>query len=512
MLIPLLLLGISGLWFAWGILTALWSPLRTIPGPFLSRFTNGWYFWRVVRWQFQVEQVELHRKYGPVVRLGPKRFSFAEPEALKTIYGHGTDFSKSEWYSAFNLPRPYSIERWNMFATSDSKLHAKQRRPFMSMYSMSSLLSYEPYVDECADLFTQRLTEFAHGGKVIDMGHWLQCFAFDVIGLMTSGARYGFLDRGDDIRGIMGALEGMIKYSTAIGIYPRLHPYLYKLQTLLPKGPPSGMNYATSFVEAKIDEYKSGKNTPTTQGDGAAQTFLAKLFNKHRENPKEFTSYHIFAAASSNIVAGSDTSGIALSSILYHLIKYPRCMIALREEIDNSQRQGLLSVRPTFKESSDMPYLQAVIKEAMRLHSSVALPYERVVPDGGATICGRFFPAGTVVGVNPYVQHRIKSIWGEDVEEFRPERWLTSKKDQLALMNRHWIPFGSGSRTCLGKNISLLEMQKLILRIVREFDFKFKEGSSQNWKTENFWFDKPKGWQVEVAVRGKGITEEPVTD
>ncbi|GAP91697.1 putative cytochrome P450 oxidoreductase [Rosellinia necatrix] len=512
MLIPLLVLGLPGLWLAWSIFSALWSPLRSIPGSFLSRFTDGWYLWRILHRKFQVEQIELHRKYGPIVRLGPKRFSFADADALKTIYGHGIEFRKSKWYSAFNVPNPHSTGQENIFTERDPKLHAQQRKQLTNMYSMSGLMSCEPYVDECTDLFAQRLTEFARAGNAIDMGHWLQCFSFDAIGLITSGDRYGFLDYGDDIRGIMGEIEAGVKYSVAAGIYPRLHQWLNKLLTLVPKRAPSGLDCVLAFAEAKIAEFeKNGSSTPTTQKH-SGQTFFAKMFNKQRENPKEFTSYHILTAAVSNIGAGSDTTSIALSSILYYLIKHPRCMTALREEIDNAQRLGLLSARPKFNESQDMPYFQAVIKESMRLHPSIQLPYERIVPDGGATISGRFFPAGTTVSVNPYVEHRIESVWGEDAEEFRPERWLISNKDQLALMNRHWIPFGTGSRTCLGKNVSLLEIHKLVLRIVRDFDFKFKEGSNENWETENFWIAKPKGWQVEVSIRGKGVNEGTMTD
>ncbi|KAI1299421.1 cytochrome P450, partial [Xylaria venustula] len=441
----------------------------------------------------------------PIVRLGPNRFIFADPDALKTIYGHGIEFRKSDWYSAFNVPHPLSIERWNLFTTSDIKLHAKQRRHYTNMYSMSSLMSYEPYVDECADLFTQRLSEFAHSGMTIDMGHWLQCFAFDVIALVTSGERYGFLDSGDDVRGLMGMIERSTKYGVAVGIFPRLHPYFFKLQSLLPGEKSSGFEDLSKFVHTKMDEFQHGSSTPIPQKEADGQTFLAKLFDKHRENPKEFTLYHIFMAAGANIGAGSDTSGIALSSILYHLMKYPRCITALREEIDEAQRLGLLSARPTFKESQNMPYFQAVIKEAMRLHPSICLPYERVVPDGGAMISGRFFPAGTIVGVNCYVEHRIKSIWGEDADDFRPERWLTPDKDKLSLMNRHWIPFGSGSRTCIGKNVSLLEIQKLMLRIIRDFNFELKGAPSENWKVDNFWFTKPRDWQVRVSIRGKGM-------
>jgi len=73
-----------------------------------------------------------------------------------------------------------------------------------------------------------------------------------------------------------------------------------------------------------------------------------------------------------------------------------------------------------------MPYLQAVMKEAMRMHPAVGVSMPRYVPSGGAEIDGRWYPAGTVVGVNAWVIHRNKEVFGEDADAFRPERWLES--------------------------------------------------------------------------------------
>ncbi len=115
----------------------------------------------------------------------------------------------------------------------------------------------------------------------------------------------------------------------------------------------------------------------------------------------------------SNIIAGSDTTAISLSAILYYLLKYPNTMKRLREEIQNHEEEGTCS-NPviTFKESQDMPYLQAVMKEAMRLHGAVGLPLWRVVPEGGTEIAGKYFPAGTIVGLNPWVvSHSPPSVF-----------------------------------------------------------------------------------------------------
>lgn len=86
---------------------------------------------------------------------------------------------------------------------------------------------------------------------------------------------------------------------------------------------------------------------------------------------------------------------------------------------------------------------QAVIKEALRLYPGVSYPLERVVPDGGAELCGHFLPAGTVVGMHAWVIHRDESIFGEDAEYFRPERWLDAEPEELKKMERAFLSVSS---------------------------------------------------------------------
>jgi cytochrome P450 len=101
--------------------------------------------------------------------------------------------------------------------------------------------------------------------------------------------------------------------------------------------------------------------------------------------------------------------------MLYYLLKNPASYAKLQSEIDDFDREGKFS-----------PYLQAVMKEAMRMHPAVGISMPRYVPSGGAEIDGRWYPAGTVVGVNAWVIHRNKEVFGEDADAFRPERWLES--------------------------------------------------------------------------------------
>ncbi|KAJ4157809.1 hypothetical protein NW754_009459 [Fusarium falciforme] len=179
---------------------------------------------------------------------------------------------------------------------------------------------------------------------------------------------------------------------------------------------------------------------------------------------------------------------------------HPDALQKLRDEIDQKLQELGDATRIPFKDTQTMPYLQACIKEALRLHPATGLPLARVVPQGGATISDTYFPQGTVVGTNTWVAHRNPQVFGEDVEAFRPERWLDSDKQRLSAMESCWVPFGAGSRTCIGKNISLLEMNKLVPVLVREFDFVACDPIKVTH--EDYWLVKQRNMTCKVSRRG----------
>lgn len=101
--------------------------------------------------------------------------------------------------------------------------------------------------------------------------------------------------------------------------------------------------------------------------------------------------------------------------------------------------RGELSNPVTFTEVSKMTYYHACMKEAMRLHPSCGQMLERVVPEGGATLSGAFLPQGTIVGVNPWVIGRDKAVYGENADDFVPERWLNNDAVSLKAMERNFF-------------------------------------------------------------------------
>ena len=150
-----------------------------------------------------------------------------------------------------------------------------------------------------------------------------------------------------------------------------------------------------------------------------------------------------------------------------YLLQNRKCLSKLLEELTAAN----LSPLPRWRETCNLPYLGAVVKEALRIHAPAGLILERIVPEGGVTLCGHFFPAGTIVGCNPSVVHKDARIYGRQypVDKFVPERWMEGTEEERAEMERCFMAFGSGKRTCIGKNISLLEVHKLIPLILMRF-------------------------------------------
>lgn len=154
--------------------------------------------------------------------MAPNQVSVSDPEAIKLIYGPNSKFKKVSiphcdiWRKiAKHFFQTDMYAAWkhgydNMFTYRDEKEHAKHRRAVGNAYTMSSVLDSEPYVDQCSDLFMQRLGEMADEGKSVDLGHWLQMYAFDVVTELFYGKSFGLMQEKNDF-GWFDLLDGVVQ-------------------------------------------------------------------------------------------------------------------------------------------------------------------------------------------------------------------------------------------------------------------------------------------------------------
>lgn len=188
-------------------------------------------------------------------------------------------------------------------------------------------------------------------------------------------------------------------------------------------------NQVLQFSLAQVEERQ---RNPVPRKD-----ILNQLLATHESDPSVLTMSEIIAITTTNVIAGSDTTAISLSSVIYHLSKYPEARRKLEDEIAEAVREGRASNPITYAEAIKLPYLTAVINEAMRVHPATGFILERLVPRGGVTLHGVYLPEGTVVGVNAWVLHRNKDVFGEDVHSFRPERWIEGDEAKIKEMKRN---------------------------------------------------------------------------
>ncbi|EON97694.1 putative pisatin demethylase protein [Phaeoacremonium minimum UCRPA7] len=166
------------------------------------------------------------------------------------------------------------------------------------------------------------------------------------------------------------------------------------------------------------------------------------------------------------IIAGSDTTATAIRTTLLYLIASPLAYGKLTQEIRTAASEGRLSNPITDAEARTLPYLQAVIREGLRVHPPVVGHMGTTVPKGGDVILGVPVPEGTDVGWAAFgVQHN-KAIYGSDAIMFRPERWLDASEAQLKTMTSTWeLIFKYGKWQCLGRSVALLELNKIFVEV-----------------------------------------------
>jgi cytochrome P450 len=112
----------------------------------------------------------------------------------------------------------------SLFTTRDPAHHKALKRPVAGKFSMTSIRTMEPLVDECSEIFLRSMEDLE--GQMVDLGAWVQWYAFDVIGMITFNRRFGFMEERKDILDMISSLEFALKYAGLIGQVPYLHPWL----------------------------------------------------------------------------------------------------------------------------------------------------------------------------------------------------------------------------------------------------------------------------------------------
>lgn len=184
------------------------------------------------------------------------------------------------------------------------------------------------------------------------------------------------------------------------------------------------------------------------------------------------------------ILAGAETTGSSLQSFLFRLLSDQEVRSKIMAEIDAAEKAG--HFKDGVVQFDDLnehcPYYVACWKESLRLVPPVPSEFPRVVPAGGITLHGHFIPAGTDIAVSTWLGQRDRNVYGEDADEFRPERWYDPA--DAAEFARLGLAWGSGARKCLGQDIARMEIHKAALEFLRRFRGRLVDGTEGRKKAK----------------------------
>ncbi|KAK0640198.1 NAD-dependent protein deacetylase hst2-1 [Lasiodiplodia hormozganensis] len=489
--LPLLLASVAVLLLVKLAATAVYNvyfhPLSKYPGPkYATMSTITWwligYTGRIEGWTRRQ-----HEKYGEVVRLGPDRLSYTNPQALKDIYGHRSGGRQENGKDKRFYSRDINNE-CHVLNTEDVKEHGALRRIFSNAFSDRALKLQEPlikrYVDQLVDLM--RRTTKENGDAKLDMVKLYNCTTFDIMGDLTFGEPLGLLEQSEYTPWVR-AVFGSIKAQHLARIMME-YPVLGKLAVLFtPKGLDEQVRVHFQHSADRVDRRLAKSD------DGKPDIWGLVL-----DKGKDLISLgQMHANSSLFMIAGTETTATLLSGLTWYLLKNPDKLKKAVEEVRSRSEEDL-----SLEELPRLPYLNACFEEGLRVYPPVPIGLPRETPEGGNMICGEWVPGKTRVSLHNWSAYRSEKNF-KDPDSFVPERWLPNTgydSDRKEVLQ----PFSFGPRNCLGKNLAYHEMRIIMAKVLWHFDLELCSESA-NWADQEAYslWQKPELWCRAKPIRRK---------
>ncbi|TVY75669.1 Cytochrome P450 monooxygenase [Lachnellula suecica] len=435
-----------------------WYRLRHIKGPFLASFSKLWLIRTVSSGNMHWECAKVCETYGSLARVGPNFLITSDPEQMRKMLSVRSLYRRSDWYVGMR----FDPSSENVASERNDEKHTALRAKMAAGYSGKEVPNLETSVDQNVAAFIALIDKYVTTGsdyKPLDFGRKAQYFTLDVITTLAFGRAFGFVATDSDVFDYIKTVEETLPAAQMVTVLPWIN---WVLQMRLVK----------RFLPSEKDPIGFGKLMGITKemvgqrfgqrSEGFGEDILGS-FIRHGLSQEEVESETIL-----QIIAGSDTTAVAIRIICLYLITTPRVLERFRAEYSNAS----ISSPIQDIEARNLPYLQAIIKEGLRIWPPVVGLMAKEVPAGGDIVNGLFVPGGTSIGYCAFGMFRDKKIFGDDADTFRPERWLDSSPEKTKEQEQTLeLIFSYGKYQCMGRNVALMELNKVFVEIFRRFDF-----------------------------------------
>ncbi|KAH9483655.1 Cytochrome P450 monooxygenase 169 [Psilocybe cubensis] len=487
----LALLGSLGLYLAYKLAKVLYdqwtSPLRALPGPPSSSWIYG-----NMKEIYEAENSVLHEKwveeYGSTITykayFGMNRFYTTDVKAVNHILMNDYIYQKPE-QTRFALSRVLG----NGVLVVEEDKH-KQQNPAFGPAHIRELT--EIFVDkaiELRDVWKREIDSQGETGRV-EILSWLSKMTLDVIG--QAGFNYKFNALSNAKSELNDAFSILFQSSTRISLLGLIKVFIPALRFIPSEGDAKAKAAMTTMKRVANELLRDSKmglmaednntkmNNKSLKGRDLLSLLLRANTSKDLPAHQRMSDEDVMAQVPTFLVAGHETTSVATTWALYAL--------CLDIGIQDKLREELLAVgtdNPTMDELNSLPYLDAVVRETLRVHSPVGstirvavkddiIPLGKPVRDrNGKLLDGIPVRKGQSFLIPVLALNRDKSIWGSDAGEFKPERWQNTppRAGSIPGVWGNMMSFLGGPRACIGYRFSLVEMKALLFTLIRAFEF-----------------------------------------
>ncbi|QRV95565.1 cytochrome P450 family protein [Ceratobasidium sp. AG-Ba] len=350
--------------------------------------------------------------------------------------------------------------------------------------------------------------------KELDIFPWMTAAALELVG--EAGLGYSF----DSFTGQRNeyniAIKSVVRLLSQVGPYAKVLPLLYNFGTAafrrwavryIPLTIVRQTRHAVSIQNEQAEEVlrarqallSSGSDLSAEAGRGRDIMTLLMKANEAEGSENHIDRQAMIGHMNTFIFAGHETTSTLVSRILNILADSPQIQVKLREEVrlyfeehkDDVNHDGLL----------ELPYLDAVVRETLRLYSPVTqtprmsqrdtiIPLQYPVQTANGQVSSIPVKAGTRIVISLHMANRYSKIWGERAHEFWPDRWIGSKLDEVTEIGAHlpgvysaMMSFGAGPTSCIGTHTDILSLEVMIAVIVARFRFEPSQHNPSQWES-----------------------------
>ncbi|CAG8581363.1 11361_t:CDS:10 [Ambispora gerdemannii] len=424
------------------IYKAYFGPLSKIPGPKLFALSNIFFDIKLfsgVRWKFT--QFVLFPKYGSIVRASPEGIFVSDRDDIRKIIVT-EDFQKAPRYALIRRDPQHET----LFTATTKPFHNERRRLLSPAFAIKYLASLDPLVKVCARDLIIKIDQTIEkegpnvSGVMINIYEILLNFTLDTIGETAFGGKFGMILTGK--HPLPGEVGEGVRRRLLRTISPLLKPFF------------GDKEFLYKFVDDILKKRRQETNPPR-------KDILQIVLDMQKESG--ISDLEIFDQMLEFIIAGSDSTGFCISMAVITLLKHQEKLQKLYDELKTAVPSIGPDNLPDHETLKRLPYLNAVINESLRLYPATFGTGRKI--DKDVILKGYLIPRGTYIANNFYAAHRSTEYWGEDANEFVPERWLDSGK----IPRDAYFPFSAGSRNCIGQNFALLEFRLIITTLVLRY-------------------------------------------